>query len=127
MSEQQQKNTSGLKPLGRAVLMQPYGVEEKTAGGLILPESVRVKDQLAEQRAVVVEIGSNAWPGEPARCKVGDKILFSKWAGHQCVGPDDGQVYRVVNDNDIFMQITSESVVPTAPIARERLVMAEEI
>jgi len=119
------KNTSGLKPLGRAVLMQPYGVEEKTQGGLFLPESVRVKDQLAEQRAVVVEIGPNAWPGEPPRCKVGDKILFSKWAGHQCTGPDDGQVYRVVNDNDIFMQITSESVVPTSPEPRRSIVTQE--
>lgn len=115
------KNTSGLKPLGRAVLMQPYGVEEKTSGGIIVPESVRVKDQLAEQRAVVVEIGPNAWPGEPPRCRVGDKILFSKWAGHQCVGPDDGQTYRVVNDNDIFMQITSESVVPTRAEPRRNI------
>ena len=124
MIEQGKKNTSGLKPLGRAVLMQPYGVEEKTAGGLYLPETVRVKDQLAEQRAVVIEIGPNAWPGEPARCKVGDKILFSKWAGHQCVGPDDGETYRVVNDNDIFMQITSEAVVSTSAEPR-RLMTAE--
>ena len=119
------KNTSGLKPLGRAVLMQPYEVEGVTSGGLILPESVRVKDQLAEQRAVVVEIGPNAWPGEPPRCKVGDKILFSKWSGHQCVGPEDGQVYRVVNDNDIFMAITSEKLVPTRAEPRKSIVTAE--
>lgn len=107
MSEIQ--NTSGLKPVGRAVLLQPYGVEEYTAGGIVLPASVRQKDQLAEQRAVVVEIGAVAWAGEPTpRAKVGDRVMCSKWSGYQTVGPADGEQYRVVNDNDIFMVITAD-------------------
>lgn len=102
-------NTSGLKPVGRAVLVKPYVIEEKTAGGLILPDQVRNKDQLAEQRAVLIEAGKFAWKDEPEpRALPGDKILFSKWAGYQAVGTADGEVYRVVNDNDIFMLITEE-------------------
>lgn len=103
------ENTSGLKPLGRAVLVKPYLVEDKTAGGLILPRDTVRKDQLAEQRAIVIELGPEVWRDERApRAKPGDKILFSKWAGYQAEGPFDGEVYRVVNDADIFMAITQE-------------------
>lgn len=102
-------NESGLRPVGRAVLVQPYMVEGKSAGGIIIPEEARKKDQLAEQKAVVVEIGPCAWSGEPVpRCKIGDRILFSKWAGYSAIGPGDGKEYRVVNDSDIFMVITKE-------------------
>ena len=100
-------NTSGLRPLGRAVLLKPYKVEEKV-GSIILANSVRERDQLAEQRATVVEVGPNAWNGEPPRAKVGDRILFSKWAGYLAIGPADDESYRVVNDNDIFMAIVKE-------------------
>ena len=103
------KNSSGLKPLGRAVLVKPYVVEEKTSGGIILPDQVRSKDQLAEQKAIVIEVGEFAWSTEPVpRAKPGDKILFSKWAGYQATGTADGEVYRVVNDSDIFLRITEE-------------------
>lgn len=102
-------NTSGLKPLGRAVIVKPYQIEERTSGGIVLPDSVRNKDQLAEQKATVVEVGPYCWKDEPEpRAIPGDRILFSKWAGYQFVGTDDGEVYRVVNDSDIFMQITKE-------------------
>jgi chaperonin GroES len=100
-------NNSGLRPVGRAVLVQPYKVEEYTAGGLILPDEVRKKDQLAEQRAVIIEIAPGAWAGESTpRAQVGDRILFSKWAGYQTIGPKDAGQYRIVNDSDIFTVIT---------------------
>ena len=103
-------NTSGLKPLGRAVLLRPYVIEGKTAGGIIIPEEARKKDQMAEQKALVVEVGANAWNGEPRpRARVGDNILFSKWAGYSAIGPNDGIEYRVVNDNDIFLKIKEGS------------------
>jgi chaperonin GroES len=102
-------NNSGLKPVGRAVLVKPYLVEERTAGGLILPDQVRTKDQLAEQRAVLIEAGPCAWQGEATpRAVPGDRILFSKWAGYQAVGTADDEVYRIVNDSDIFTIITKE-------------------
>ena len=103
------KNTSGVSPCGRAVLVKPYKVEETTRGGIILTREVQQKDQMAEQRAVIVEIGPTAWDGESQpRAAVGDRVLFSKWSGYQLVGPFDEQVYRVVNVTDIFMRITQE-------------------
>jgi chaperonin GroES len=99
-------NNSGLTPLGRAVLLEPFKVERKTKGGIVLPDSVVQRDELAEQKARVVEVGPHAWRGETPWAKVGDLIVFSKWAGHACVGPLDKKQYRVVNDNDIFMRFT---------------------
>lgn len=101
------ENTSGLKPLGRAVLVKPYE-EEKKRGLIELPDIVKDKTLLVEQRAVVVEVGPACWPDEPPRAKPGDKVLVSKMAGYMAIGPKDGQRYRAVNDKDIFMQITEE-------------------
>lgn len=102
-------NTSGLKPLGRAVLVKPYEVEELSSGGIILPDMVRNKDQLAEQRAVVVEVGEAAWEDEKTpRAQSGDKIIYSKYAGYVAIGTADGEKYRVINDRDIFIRITAE-------------------
>jgi len=102
-------NKSGLKPLGRAVLVKPYDVEEVTVGGIILPDMVRNKDQLAEQRAIVIEVGDAAWEDEKKpRAKPGDKIIYSKYAGYVAIGTADEEKYRVVNDRDIFIAITEE-------------------
>ena len=100
-------NTSGVAPLGRAVLVQYYEPERK--GSLIyIPETVRKGEVLIEQRAVVVEIGPACWPNEPARAKVGDKVLIARMSGYAMTGPADGKLYRIVNDNDIFARIDHE-------------------
>lgn len=108
--ESQTSNASGLKPLGVAVLLEPYEVKETTKGGIIIPELSRKTQSMAEQRATVVEIGPCAWSDEPApRAKPGDKVLFSKFAGYVAIGTVDGKEYRLVNDRDIFCQIEKES------------------
>jgi len=103
------ENNSGLKPLGRAVLVKPYEVEETTVGGIILPDMVRNKDQLAEQRAIVIEVGDAAWEDEKKpRAVAGDKIIYSKYAGYVAIGTADDEKYRVINDRDVFLKITAE-------------------
>lgn len=101
-------NKSGLKPLGRAVLVEPYEPEFK--GSLIqIPEHVRRDSSLADVRCVVVEVGPHAWHDEPThRAKAGDKVMVTKFAGFMMVGTADGMQYRVVNDRDIFCQIVVE-------------------
>lgn len=102
-------NTSGLKPLGRAVLVEHYEPERKDS--LIeLPEMVRDRTSLVEQRAVVIEVGPACWPDEPPRAKPGDKVLISKMSGYMAKGSADGKSYRLVNDRDIFCCITEETV-----------------
>ncbi len=103
-------NNSGIKPLGRAVLVKPY--EPERASSIIeLPDYVKDNSMVIEQRALVVAVGPSAWYGEPAgpRAKVGDKVLVSKFAGAMFKGTADGQQYRIINDNDIFAAIEVES------------------
>lgn len=101
------QNTSGLRPLGRAVLVEPYEPERKQ-GLIVMPENVRERVQTAETRAIVIEVGPACWPDEPPRCGPGDKVLLSNMAGTMAKGTLDGRQYRFVNDRDIFAQIVGE-------------------
>lgn len=100
-------NTSGLKPLGRAVLLKPYMPEMKKSV-IVMPDSVQDRTLMVDQRAIIVEVGPHCWPDEPARAKPGDKVLVSKMSGYICRGTADGETYRMVNDRDIFAQIVTE-------------------
>ena len=102
------ENQSGLKPLGVAVLIKPY--EPERQGGMIeIPDVVQGRMSMVDNRAIVVEVGESAWHDEPVpRAKAGDKVLVTKFAGYMAKGTKDGQLYRLVNDRDIFAQITDE-------------------
>ena len=102
------QNTSGLKPLGRAVLVEPYEATAKSETILIL-ETTKERAASLETRAVVIEVGAACWPDEPARARKGDKVLLSNMAGVVAVGPLDGRRYRFVNDRDIFAKIEGEA------------------
>lgn len=99
-------NTSGLRPLGRAVLVEPVESELRT-DKIIIPENVRERSMMVEVFAIVVAIGPEAWKEEAhPRAQVGDKVMVSKWCGHICQGPGDNKMYRMVNAEDIFCEVT---------------------
>lgn len=102
------KNNSGLRPLGHAVLVEPYEPEIKKSM-LVMPSHVAERTAMAETRALIIEVGANAWRDEPPRAKPGDKILISRFAGVMVTGTKDGKLYRMVNDRDIHTQIEVES------------------
>lgn len=102
-----QQNTSGVSPLGRAVLVEYYEPERKESL-IFIPDTVRKGEVLMEQRAVVVEIGPAAWPNEPPRARIGDRVLIAAFTGYALKGPADGRLYRIVNDQDIFARIEHE-------------------
>jgi len=100
------ENLSGLRPKGRAVLVQMIELEELQASTIHIPDSVRRNSSIMEQRALVIEAGSSAWEDEKEpRAKPGDKVIVTKMAGYVAQGPKDGKLYRLVNDRDIFCQI----------------------
>lgn len=101
------ENNSGLKPLGRAVLVEHYEPEKR--GSLIeIPDIVKERTLMVEQRAIVIEVGPACWPDEPPRAQPGDRVLISKMSGYMAKGPADGKTYRLINDRDIFAAITKE-------------------
>lgn len=106
------ENQSGLKPLGRAVLVRMYEADEFRSKVIEIPANVRQNSSVMEQRAVVIAVGGECWSDEKEpRAKAGDRVIVTKMAGYVTRGPADGKLYRMVNDRDIFCQITEEKEV----------------
>lgn len=102
------ENQSGLDPRGVAVLIKQYEPERRSAK-IVLPDSVQGRLSMVDIRATVIAIGPNAWHDEPSpRAKIGERVLVTQFAGMMAKGPADGQMYRLVNDRDIFCAITHE-------------------
>lgn len=101
-------NKSGLKPLGHAVLVEPYEPQKKDSL-IVMPETVKERTMLVETRAVVIEVGPEAWGDEKnPRAWPGDHVLISKFAGVMATGVADNKPYRLVNDRDIFCALEVE-------------------
>lgn len=73
----------GLKPIGDRIVVRREAAEEKTAGGILLPDTARNKPQ----RGTVVSVGPGKMKPDGTRAamqlKVGDKVLFTAWAGDE--------------------------------------------
>jgi chaperonin GroES len=88
------------KPLHDRVLVKRLPSEEKTAGGIIIPDSVQEKPQQGE--VVAAGSGSRRPDGniDPLGVKVGDKILFGKYAGTEV--KMQGVEYLIMKESDIL-------------------------
>lgn len=107
--QNQMMNKSGLKPLGRAVLLKMVELDEVKSKTIVIPEHVKANSAAMEQRALVVEVGAEAWSDEKEpRCQPGDKVYITKLAGFIARGAD-GELYRMVNDREVFCKITEEA------------------
>ena len=83
-----------IKPLADRVIIEPAQAEEKTAGGIIIPDTAKEKPQ----RGTVVAVG----PGkkdEPLTVKVGDQVLYAKYAGTEI--SYEGNNYLIMRESDI--------------------------
>lgn len=99
------KNESGLRPLGFAVLVEPYEPELRRSV-IAIPETISDRSKMVETRAIVIEVGPEAWNDESKpRARPGDKVIISRFAGAMVYGVKDGKSYRMVNANDIYCQI----------------------
>jgi len=97
------ENTSGLLPVEYKVLVKPEVVEEKTSGGIYLPDISHEKEQQAQMTGILVAVSGMAFEDfKPPIPQVGDKILFRRYAGiRDTIGPADGEKYWFINDKDI--------------------------
>lgn len=99
------ENRSGLEPLGRAVLLRMVELDEMKTELIAIPDHVRRNSATIETRGVVVAVGMTAWEDESVpRAAPGDKVIITKFAGYVAMG-EDGEVYRLVNDRDIFCRV----------------------
>lgn len=84
-----------IKPLADRVVVEPSPAETKTASGIIIPDTAKEKPQ----EGVIVAAG----PGkkdEPITVKVGDKVLYGKYAGTEL--KLNGKDYLIMRESDIF-------------------------
>jgi co-chaperonin GroES (HSP10) len=99
-------NKSGRVPLGHSVLVRPYELQ-RPGGVIVMPDTVKDRTVLMEDRAVIIEVGSECWKDERTpRALPGDHVLIAKFAGYILEG-DDGVMYRLVNSRDVFCRIAS--------------------
>ncbi|EDL49140.1 co-chaperone GroES [Erythrobacter sp. SD-21] len=88
------------RPLHDRVLVRRIEAEEKTAGGIIIPDSA--KEKPSEGEIVAVGSGSKAEDGTvtPLDVKAGDRVLFGKWSGTEI--KLDGEDLLIMKESDIM-------------------------
>ena len=89
-----------LKPLADRIVVKVLTQEEKTRGGIVLPDTAKEKPQEAKVMAVgsgkVLENGQKL----PPEVKVGDRVLFGKYSGTEV--KVDGEGYLILSERDIL-------------------------
>ncbi len=89
-----------LRPLHDRVVVRRVKEEEKTAGGIIIPDTAKEKPQ----EGVVVAVGAGAYADDNERIlldvKVKDRILFGKWSGTEVTV--DGEELLIMKESDIM-------------------------
>ena len=83
------------KPLADRVLVEPAAAEEKTASGIIIPDTAKEKPQ----KGSIVAVGEGK-KDEPITVKVGDHVLYGKYSGTEITV--DGKEYLIMKQSDIF-------------------------
>ncbi|MGL4909428.1 MAG: co-chaperone GroES [Bacteroidales bacterium] len=84
-----------VKPLQDRVLVEPKEAEEKTVGGLYIPDTAQEKPQ----RGKVIAVGTGK-KDEPMEVKVGDEVLYGKYGGTEL--SVDGKDYLIMRQSDIL-------------------------
>lgn len=88
-----------LKPLGDRVVVKPGEGEEKTASGLVIPDTAKEKPQEGE----VIAVGTGRYEDGkyvPMGVKEGDKIIYSKYGGTEV--KVEGEEYLILSERDIL-------------------------
>jgi chaperonin GroES len=89
-----------LKPLGDRIIAKAVNAEEMTAGGIVLPDSAKEKPQEADIIAVGPGTQLDSGKTAPMDVKVGDRVLFGKYAGTEVkVGAEE---YVILRQDDVL-------------------------
>lgn len=91
-----------MKPINDRVVIKPAPAEEKTKGGIIIPDTAKEKPQRGE----VIAVGPGK-DGNLMTVQVGDIVLYGKYAGQEL--NYDGQEYLIMREDDILVILNSES------------------
>lgn len=88
------------RPLGDRVLVRRVEEEQKTKGGIIIPDTVKEKPQEGEIIAVGPGARDDSGKIQPLDVKTGDRILFGKWSGTEV--KIDGEELLIMKESDVM-------------------------
>ncbi len=88
------------RPLHDRVLVRRIEADEKTAGGIIIPDTAKEKPQEGEVIAAGTGARNEAGEVHPREVKAGDKVLFGKWSGTEV--KIDGEDLLIMKESDIL-------------------------
>ncbi|AIQ92469.1 MULTISPECIES: co-chaperone GroES [Methylobacterium] len=88
------------RPLHDRVVLRRIEGEEKTKGGIIIPDTVKEKPQEGEVVAAGPGVRDEAGKINPLEVKAGDRVLFGKWSGTEV--KIDGQDLLIMKESDIL-------------------------
>lgn len=103
-----------IKAIGYRVLIKADPVETTTESGIILAIDEK-RERVAQEYGEVIDIGPLAWKeinknySDEPWCKVGDRVVFSKYGGKLVIDPDTAQEYVILNDEDILAVVTEKT------------------
>jgi len=89
-----------IKPLADRIVVKPAAAEEKTASGIIIPDTAKEKPMQGEIVAVGAGRISDAGNLVKLEVKVGDKVLYGKYSGTEVT--IDGDEYLIMRESDIY-------------------------
>jgi chaperonin GroES len=89
-----------MKPLADRVVIMPSIADEKTKGGIILPDTAKEKPVIGEVVAVGPGKVSDDGKQIPLEVKVGDKVLYGKYSGTEVT--IEGSEYLIMREADVF-------------------------
>ena len=89
-----------IKPLADRVIIKPSPAEEKTKGGIILPDTAKEKPVVGEVVAVGPGKVTDDGKTVPPEVKVGDKVLYGKYSGTEVT--IEGEQYLIMREADVF-------------------------
>ena len=89
-----------IRPLHDRVVVRPLSADEKTAGGIIIPDTAQ--DKPSEGKVIAVGSGARSDDGKvvPLDVKKGDRILYGKWSGNEV--KIDGEDLLIMKESDIM-------------------------
>lgn len=105
------KNDSGVQPIGYRILVKPLEVEERTAGGIIIPDASKDQKQWRQSRGTVIAIGelaftqgtrgTGAYYEYRVKPEIGDVVRYREYAGLNWTDKNDER-FTLLDDSDVI-------------------------
>ena len=94
------------EPTGVRVLVKPIEIDEKSEGGIFLCAEGKDRERVGMTMGTLVDVGPEAWhDSAKPQAQIGDTVMFARHCGWAIEEGDDNELFRLMNDDDIFAKV----------------------